>query len=93
VAGHRRRHGTERPGSQDNDHRHPGALRGQQLTGDPEELTQGAGVGLSPAWLVSDLIESGQLVRVLPDWSGTLHEAFLLYPSRRYQPLRARVFL
>jgi DNA-binding transcriptional LysR family regulator len=43
--------------------------------------------------LVEDLIESGDLVRVLPKWQALPHHAFLLYPTRRYQPLRARVFL
>jgi DNA-binding transcriptional LysR family regulator len=58
-----------------------------------ESLLLGAGIGFAPAWLVSDLIETGQLVRVLPDWQGQTHEAFLLYPRRRYQPLRARLLL
>lgn len=58
-----------------------------------ESLLLGAGIGFAPAWLVNDLIETGQLVRVLPDWQGQTHEAFLLYPQRRYQPLRARLLL
>jgi DNA-binding transcriptional LysR family regulator len=58
-----------------------------------ESLLLGAGIGFAPAWLVNDLIETGQLVRVLPDWHGQTHEAFLLYPQRRYQPLRARLLL
>lgn len=52
-----------------------------------------AGVGVSPMWLVQDLIDSGQLVRILPGWCGLPHEAFLIYPSRRNQPLRAKVFM
>jgi DNA-binding transcriptional LysR family regulator len=58
-----------------------------------ESLAMGVGVGLCPAWLVYDLIASRQLVRVLPEWSGSVQELFLLYPSRRYQPLRARLFI
>lgn len=58
-----------------------------------ESLLLSAGIGFAPAWLVGDLIESGQLVRVLPEWHGQTHEAFLLYPQRRYQPLRARLLL
>jgi DNA-binding transcriptional LysR family regulator len=58
-----------------------------------ESLLLGAGVGFAPAWLVGDLIESGALVRMLPQWRGQIHEAFLIYPQRRYQPLRARLLL
>ena len=57
-----------------------------------ESLVAGAGFELAPAWLVQDLLESGQLVRVLPRWHGPAQEAFVLYPRRRYQPIRARVF-
>ncbi len=58
-----------------------------------EALLAGDGVGLCPAWLVHDLVASGALVRVLPDWSGATQELDLLIPSRRYQPLRARLFI
>jgi len=54
-------------------------------------LLLGAGLCITPAWLVSDLLDSGQLVRVLPQWSGPANEAFVLYPERRYRPLRARL--
>ncbi|QQZ42885.1 LysR family transcriptional regulator [Pseudomonas sp. SK3(2021)] len=56
-------------------------------------VLQGAGLCITPAWLVSDLLESGQLVRVLPDWSGPANEAFLIYPERRYRPLRVRLLM
>lgn len=56
-------------------------------------LLAGAGIGLAPDWLVGDLLESGQLRRVLPAWRAAPHELFLLYPPRRYQPLRARLFV
>lgn len=58
-----------------------------------ESLAMGSGVGLCPAWLVHDLIESRQLVRVLPDWSASPQELNLLYPSRRYLPLRGKLFM
>ncbi|MCB2255987.1 LysR family transcriptional regulator [Pseudomonas chlororaphis] len=56
-------------------------------------VLQGAGLCITPAWLVSDLLDSGRLVRVLPDWSGPPHEAFLIYPERRYRPLRVRLLM
>jgi DNA-binding transcriptional LysR family regulator len=58
-----------------------------------ESFMMGAGLGICPSWLVHDLLESGQLLRVLPAWSAPGQEASLLYPSRRYQSLRATVFM
>ena len=58
-----------------------------------DALAGGAGVGLCPAWLVHDLLASGQLQRVLPQWQGGAQDLYLLIPSRRYQPLRARLFM
>jgi DNA-binding transcriptional LysR family regulator len=58
-----------------------------------ETLAMGAGIGLCPAWLVNDLVSSGQLVHVLPAWHGVAQELHMLYPSRRYQPLRAKLLL
>ncbi|MBN3785322.1 LysR family transcriptional regulator [Burkholderia sp. Ac-20353] len=51
------------------------------------------GPGSAPAWLVQDLIDAGRLVRLLPKWEMPPHSVHLVTPSRRYQPLRTRVFL
>lgn len=58
-----------------------------------ETLAMGRGIGLCPAWLVGDLVSNGALVHVLPAWSGQAQELHLLYPSRRYQPVRTRLLL
>ena len=58
-----------------------------------EALSLGSGIGVCPEWLVRDLLDSGALVRVLPDWSASPQDLYLLYPSRRFQPLRARLFI
>ncbi len=58
-----------------------------------EALVLGGGIGMCPDWLVRDLLDSGQLVRVLPEWSARHQDLHLLYPSRRYQPLRSRLFI
>ena len=58
-----------------------------------ESLAAGGGIGLCPLWLVQDLLGSGALVRVLPEWQGQPQPLHLLSPSRRYQPLRARLLL
>jgi DNA-binding transcriptional LysR family regulator len=56
-------------------------------------LLAGAGVGLAPDWLVADLLADGRLQRVLPGWRASPHELYVLFPPRRYQPLRARLFI
>ncbi|AXF23930.1 LysR family transcriptional regulator [Burkholderia pyrrocinia] len=54
----------------------------------------GNAVGSAPAWLVQDLIDAGQLVRLLPKWDMVPpHALHLVYASRRYLPLRTRTFL
>ena len=58
-----------------------------------ESLLAGAGIGLAPDWLVGDLLEHGRLRRVLPAWQASPHRLSVLYPPRRYQPLRARLFI
>lgn len=58
-----------------------------------EALVLGSGIGLCPEWLVHDLLATGALVRVLPAWAATPQDLTLLYPSRRYQPVRAKLFI
>jgi DNA-binding transcriptional LysR family regulator len=71
----------------------PGRYRVNSSLAIRESLGLGKGIGLAPGWLVQDLLDSGNLVRVLPRWSGETQNAFLLYPSRRYQPLRLKVLI
>jgi len=54
---------------------------------------EGVGLGSAPAWLVQDLIDNKALVRLLPAWGMPPQVLHLVYPSRRYQPLRIRTFL
>lgn len=58
-----------------------------------EALLLDGGVAVCPEWLVRDLLDSGELVRVLEDWSARKQDLHLLYPSRKYQPLRAKLFI
>jgi DNA-binding transcriptional LysR family regulator len=58
-----------------------------------EALSLGSGIGLCPEWLIDDLLDSGELVRVLDAWSAGQQELYLLWPSRQYQPLRTRLFI
>lgn len=57
-----------------------------------DAMVGGVGIGMCPEWLVGDLLASRALAPVLDTWSAGVQELFLLFPSRRYQPLRARLF-
>lgn len=58
-----------------------------------EALLLGSGIGVCPEWLVRDLLDTGELVRVLAEWSAAHQDLYLLYPSRLYQPLRTKLFI
>jgi DNA-binding transcriptional LysR family regulator len=58
-----------------------------------EALVLGSGIGVCPAWLIQDLLDGGELVRVLDGWSARAQDLYLLYPSRQFQPLRTRLFI
>lgn len=54
---------------------------------------QGHGVGLLPFNYCDDLIASGELVRLLPDWVSPKIPVHALYPTRKFIPAKLRVFL
>jgi len=58
-----------------------------------ETLLLAGGVAVCPDWLVRDLLDSGKLVLVLKEWSSRSQDLHLLYPSRKYQPLRTKLFI
>ncbi len=58
-----------------------------------ECFLEGKGLGSAPAWLVQDLIETGYLIRLLPNWEMMPQQTHLVYPSRQYQPQRTRALL
>ena len=58
-----------------------------------ECFLEGKGLGSAPAWLVQDLIDAGDLIRLLPNWEMMSQQVHLVYPSRKYQPQRTRALL
>ena len=58
------------------------------------ELTvRGLGIVSTPAASVSDLIDAGKLLRVLPAWSSPVEALYLYFPSRRHQSAALRAFV
>jgi DNA-binding transcriptional LysR family regulator len=54
---------------------------------------RGHGVGLLPSTYCDAQIESGELVRLLHDWSSPEIFVHAVYPTRRFLPARLQVFL
>jgi DNA-binding transcriptional LysR family regulator len=54
---------------------------------------EGVGLGTAPAWLVQDLIDAGDLIHVLPKWKMASQPVYLIYPSRKYRPLRSQALV
>lgn len=57
----------------------------------------GMGLVLLPDWLVGDAIANGQLLDLFPDYQVTATDfigaAWWIYPSRKYVPIKTRVFM
>jgi len=54
---------------------------------------RGHGIGLLPFNYCDDLIRRGELVRILPDWASPRIPVHALYPTRKFIPVRLRLFL
>lgn len=54
-----------------------------------------AGLGLiyEPDFLLADALKKGELVRVLPDYTGVTGDIWAVYPSRRHLSLKVRLFV
>ena len=52
----------------------------------------GLGVVRLPRYLLSDELERGTLVEILPDWQLPATPISLVYPGREHMPIRATVF-
>lgn len=67
------------------------------VVNDPAALRQAALLGLGVALLVvmdvQPWIESGELIRLLPDWYADAGQISLYYPSRTLMPAKNRVFI
>ncbi|MGV6873239.1 LysR family transcriptional regulator [Pseudochelatococcus sp. B33] len=70
---------------------------GRLIINDSEALVQSALDGLGIAYMINGYIErfldSGELVRVLSDWSPRFDDLHIYYPDRRRVPAKLRVFI
>lgn len=54
---------------------------------------RGHGIGLLPSTYCDSEIAAGRLVRLLPKWQSAPVPVFVVYPSRKFLPLRLTAFL
>jgi len=54
---------------------------------------QGFGIGQLPIRTCQALVDQGMLARVLPAWTGTVHNLSLVYPSRAHVSPSVRAFI
>jgi DNA-binding transcriptional LysR family regulator len=57
------------------------------------ECVAGTGVAQVIGWRVKDLLESGALVDLFPDWHGEGFPLFAFHPSRNHPPAKVRAFV
>jgi DNA-binding transcriptional LysR family regulator len=73
------------------------SVEGRVIVGDPELATRaavdGLGIAYSTEALAGPFLRSGQLVRVLEDWSPSLEGLFLYYPGHRQVPATLRALI
>nr|WP_294914237.1 LysR family transcriptional regulator [uncultured Neokomagataea sp.] len=50
----------------------------------------GAGIACLPDWLANDYIESGRLIRLLPDYQLPRFNTYAVWPTTRFMPLKLR---
>ncbi len=53
----------------------------------------GYGIAQSVAFGIEPYLESGELVRILPDWADELYPLYGYHVSRRHRPAKVRAFL
>lgn len=71
----------------------PAALKTSSTQTITALMLAGAGMGILPDYSARDLVSSGQLVRLLPDWSLAQAGIYAVYPPGRFRPARVTAFV
>ncbi|EAS44703.1 LysR family transcriptional regulator [Photobacterium profundum] len=70
-----------------------GHFEANQLNVVRKACCAGLGITLMPDVMLEQYIESGELVRILDNWSANPREVYILYNHRDYQPEKLRLFI
>ncbi|TCL68295.1 LysR family transcriptional regulator [Rhizobium sp. BK251] len=57
-----------------------------------QECVAGTGIAQVIGWGVGDLLESGELIDLFPEWHGERFPLFAIHPSRKHPPAKVRAF-
>ncbi len=72
-------------------------IRGRLAIGDPvihlRLCLDGVGIAILPNWLAEDHTRKQRIVRVLPDWTPSPIELYVLYPTRLSMTPKLKAFL
>ncbi|KUM54997.1 LysR family transcriptional regulator [Rheinheimera sp. EpRS3] len=71
----------------------PAALKTSSTQTITALMLAGAGMGILPDYSARDLVSSGQLIRLLPDWSLAQAGIYAVYPPGRFRPARVTAFV
>ncbi|WJH38798.1 LysR family transcriptional regulator (plasmid) [Aliirhizobium terrae] len=71
----------------------PDATVVHDLASQIDLAVRGLGIVSVPAAMVTDLVNRGDLSRVLPLWSSPMEALYIYFPSRRHQSAALRAFL
>ncbi|HCH2714206.1 TPA: LysR family transcriptional regulator [Vibrio parahaemolyticus] len=55
--------------------------------------SEGLGITLMPDVMIKEYIQSGELLRVLPDWSANPRDIYMLYNHKDHLPEKVRLFI
>jgi DNA-binding transcriptional LysR family regulator len=73
------------------------ATRGPLTFTDPksmlEECVAGTGIAQIIGWGIKDLLATGALIDLFPDWHGERFPLFAFHPSRKHPPAKVRAFV
>jgi DNA-binding transcriptional LysR family regulator len=58
-----------------------------------EECVAGTGVAQIIGWGIKELLASGALIDLFPDWHGERFPLFAFHPSRKHPPAKVRAFV
>ena len=58
-----------------------------------QECVAGTGIAQIIGWGVGQLLASGALVDLFPDWHGERFPLFAFHPSRKHPPAKVRAFV
>ncbi len=70
-----------------------GNLSANEATALLQAVRAGGGLSVQPTYAVADLLKSGELVEVLPEWKPLPLGVYGVYVSRRHQPATMRTLL